>query len=222
MGGGGGGGATNEDFLDNFFSSGASSSNAAATSAQPTTASTLPGMPEGRPWADFGTVSAINTATTTAVSPKSTSASSPRKGAISPSRFSPGWQAATTTTTTGGATFNASPQPTSTSSPSQQVVGNQVGNPFIGHRRGASQASSHHRTLSSGSDPWSSMPTTPSRIDGPERVIAAAFVAEMDGELSVAVGERVKVHSEMGGWARVMRMADAKAGLVPSWSVGLE
>lgn len=50
----------------------------------------------------------------------------------------------------------------------------------------------------------------------------AAFDAEMEGELSVAPGERVKVHSDVGGWVRVVRLADHKSGLVPSWAVGAD
>jgi hypothetical protein len=57
-------------------------------------------------------------------------------------------------------------------------------------------------------------------FEGPERPVAAPFVAEMEGELSVEIGDKVKVHSDVGGWARVMRMSDAKTGLVPSWAVG--
>lgn len=49
---------------------------------------------------------------------------------------------------------------------------------------------------------------------------AAGFEAEMDGELSVEPGERVKVHSDVGGWVRVVRLSDHKSGLVPSWAVG--
>jgi hypothetical protein len=85
------------------------------------------------------------------------------------------------------------------------------------HRRTASIASSHHRTLSGGSE--LSMPGTPSRIDGPERAIVFQFTAEMEGELSVVPGDRVKVHSEVGGWARVLRVGDRRGGLVPSWAV---
>lgn len=44
----------------------------------------------------------------------------------------------------------------------------------------------------------------------------------MDGELSVAPGERVKVHSDVAGWVRVVRLLDHKSGLVPSWAVGLD
>ena len=101
-----------------------------------------------------------------------------------------------------------------------------VGNPFTTttaaahHRRAPSQASSHQRTLSAGSDPWGSMPGTPGQIEGPERAIVTGFVGEMEGEMTVEVGDRVKVHSEVGGWARVMRVSDAKSGLVPSWAVG--
>ena len=107
-----------------------------------------------------------------------------------------------------------------------------MGNPFGGgggagvasptHRRAGSFASSsHQRTLSAGSaDAYGSMPGTPSHIPGPERPVVAAFAAEMEGELSVDPGDRVKVHSEVGGWARVLRVADRRGGLVPSWAVG--
>lgn len=90
------------------------------------------------------------------------------------------------------------------------------------HRRAASLASSHQRTLSNSSDLWGSMPGTPTDIPGPERAVVAAFAAEMEGELSVEPGDRVKVHSEVGGWARVLRVGDRRGGLVPSWAVGAE
>ena len=48
----------------------------------------------------------------------------------------------------------------------------------------------------------------------------AGFVGEMDGELTVDPGDRVKVHSEVGGWLRVIRLSDSRSGLVPSWAVG--
>ena len=47
----------------------------------------------------------------------------------------------------------------------------------------------------------------------------AAFTAEMEGELSVAPGDKVQVHSDVDGWARVVRLADGRSGLVPSWAV---
>ena len=99
----------------------------------------------------------------------------------------------------------------------------------------------------------------------------ASFVGEMDGELSVEPGDRVKVgggggrapgfkgegqgrgrrlkrrrqragcwrwrwprggalaappppqvHSEVGGWLRVIRLSDSRSGLVPSWAVAAD
>ena len=50
----------------------------------------------------------------------------------------------------------------------------------------------------------------------------AGFVGELDGELSVEPGERVKVHSEVEGWARVIRLSDNRTGLVPSWAVATD
>ena len=50
----------------------------------------------------------------------------------------------------------------------------------------------------------------------------AGFVGELEGELSVEAGERVKVHSEVDGWARVIRLSDHRTGLVPSWAVGAD
>jgi hypothetical protein len=47
-------------------------------------------------------------------------------------------------------------------------------------------------------------------------------VGELDGELSVEPGERVKVHSEVEGWARVIRLSDNRTGLVPSWAVATD
>ncbi len=229
-GGGGTGGVTNEDFLDQFFSS-------SGTVQQPATtvpSTSLPGMPEGQPWADFGTANATTAASASYLpSPRSTASGSPRKGATPPSRFSPGWQAGGGTSPVEGLSR-------------QGTMNSQQGNPFTsgtgtaagggttagtiagigsisgGHRRMASQASSHQRTLSGGSDPWGSLPGSPGAFDGPERPVAAPFVAEMEGELSVEVGDKVKVHSDVGGWARVMRLSDAKTGLVPSWAVGGE
>ena len=52
--------------------------------------------------------------------------------------------------------------------------------------------------------------------------LLAGFVSEMDGELSVEPGERVKVHSEVEGWARVIRLSDNRSGLVPSWAVATD
>lgn len=49
---------------------------------------------------------------------------------------------------------------------------------------------------------------------------SAGFVGELEGELTVEPGERVKVHSEVDGWARVIRLSDNRTGLVPSWAVG--
>ena len=237
--GGGGGGSTNEDFLDQFFSNtggGGGGGGGTITSQQTTSIPTaapstsLPGMPEGQPWADFGISSTANYLP----SPRSNASGSPRKGATPPSRFSPGWQAGGGTSpveglsrqgtinsqqgnpfTSGGGGGGTS----STSAAIGAAIGG-VGSISGSHRRMVSQASSHQRTLSGGSDPWGSLPGTPGVFEGPERPVAAPFVAEMEGELSVEIGDKVKVHSDVGGWARVMRMSDAKTGLVPSWAVG--
>ena len=48
------------------------------------------------------------------------------------------------------------------------------------------------------------------------------FVGELEGELTVELGDKVKVHSEVDGWARVIRLSDNRTGLVPSWAVSLE
>ena len=50
--------------------------------------------------------------------------------------------------------------------------------------------------------------------------LAAGFAGEMEGELSVEPGDRIKVHSEVDGWVRVIRLSDNRTGLVPSWAVG--
>jgi hypothetical protein len=47
-------------------------------------------------------------------------------------------------------------------------------------------------------------------------------VGELEGELTVEPGDRVKVHSQVDGWARVIRLGDNRTGLVPSWAVGGE
>jgi hypothetical protein len=121
----------------------------------------------------------------------------------------------------------APPSPAPAPAPlARQASGASAGNPFgaaaAAHRRNASVASaaSHQRTLSDSSALEGSIPGSPSRFDGPERAVVAAFTAEMEGELTVAAGERVKVHSQAGGWARVLRLADRRAGLVPTWAVG--
>jgi hypothetical protein len=121
-----------------------------------------------------------------------------------------------------GRSGGASPARFAAESPSRH--GAAAGNPFGGgsptHRRAASLASSHQRTLSGASDgAYGSMPGTPSHIAGPERSVVAAFAAEMEGELSVDPGDVVKVHSEVGGWARVLRVSDRRGGLVPTWAV---
>ncbi|PSC76102.1 short-chain dehydrogenase [Micractinium conductrix] len=64
-----------------------------------------------------------------------------------------------------------------------------------------------------------SIPSTPSRVEGPERSIVAGFAGEMEGELSVEPGDRIKVHSEVDGWVRVIRLSDNRTGLVPSWAL---
>ena len=245
---------TNEDFLDRFFS-GATPSQSQSTMQHQ---NSLPGMPEGQVWADFGQPAAA-----TATSPRSTSGGSPHKtssfnsnngaSGANLTRFSPVWQttpppgtatgtavgplstAASGSLSTGGDGSNrgvgtsGNPALGGTASTSQGGGGSgsgQVGNPFNTnssvHRRVASQASSHQRTLSAGSDPWGSMPGTPGAVEGPERSIIAPFVAEMEGEISVDVGDKVKVGSDIGGWARVLKLSDAKVGLVPSWAVGEE
>jgi len=190
--------AGNEDYLDRFFNSAA-----AATSG-----TSSPGIPQGQAWN----------------APVRSPSGSPRKAAGTPTRFSPTWRqesiptggaaAADAANSPGGNPFGGAGGSTS---PGPGSTGGPV------HRRVMSTASSHQRTLSGGSiDIYGSMPGTPSRIDGPERSIAAPFAAEMEGELSVEPGDRVKVHSEVGGWARVLRVTDLRGGLVPSWAVGPE
>jgi hypothetical protein len=51
------------------------------------------------------------------------------------------------------------------------------------------------------------------------RRILHAFQQEEEGELTVQVGDAVKVISEAGGWTKVARVADGKEGLVPTWAV---
>lgn len=45
--------------------------------------------------------------------------------------------------------------------------------------------------------------------------VAYAFEAEAEGELTVGVGDVVKVLLEMDGWYSVVREADGAAGLIP-------
>jgi len=49
--------------------------------------------------------------------------------------------------------------------------------------------------------------------------IVHAFQQEEEGELTVQVGDAIRVISEAGGWTKVARVADGKEGLVPSWAV---
>lgn len=134
-------------------------------------------------------------------------------------RMSP--QHTTTPSRSGGNPFSAADaSPSASPTPlQQQQLWQQSRSMSSAHHRVASTASSHQRTLSGSSDIYGSMPGTPSRIEGPERTIVAAFVAEMEGELSVSVGDKVKVHSEVGGWARVLKLSDNTGGLIPSWAV---
>ena len=94
---------------------------------------------------------------------------------------------------------------------------NSFSNPFIGHRRQLSGSSRHGRTFSGASDLYGSLPGSPSR--GPEKVIAVGFEGEMEGELSVQPGDKVKILSDIGGWTKVFRPSDGKAGLIPDWAI---
>lgn len=49
-----------------------------------------------------------------------------------------------------------------------------------------------------------------------------AFDAEAEGELSVAVGDRLWVETEVDGWYQVVRDGDGARGLVPSSYVDVE
>ncbi|KAK2078839.1 hypothetical protein QBZ16_003679 [Prototheca wickerhamii] len=89
--------------------------------------------------------------------------------------------------------------------------------------KSTSTASQHRRSASGGAA--SPLGTTSPRArpssaesDG-GKLIVAPFTAEMEGELSVAPGDKVQVHSDVDGWARVVRLADGRSGLVPSWAV---
>ena len=88
---------------------------------------------------------------------------------------------------------------------------------YLQHSRNVSAASSADFNTNN-----PSMPGSPLKYEGPERGIVAGFIGEMEGELTVEPGDKVTVHSEVGGWARVMRTRDGKEGLVPAWAVGSE
>ena len=45
--------------------------------------------------------------------------------------------------------------------------------------------------------------------------VCAAFVGEMDDELTIAKGEAFIVHSEADGWLEVTRLSDNRTGMVP-------
>lgn len=185
-----------------------------------------PGMPAGEPWG------------TATKSLQRIGSGSPRKsGASTPTRFSPSWNASMSPTRSElgnkGNPFMAPPfQENSFYEDSDGVVTKTMHVTGVGsesspgtgnmHRRMPSTASysSHQRTLSAGSDVYSSMPGSPSQFPGPERGIVAPFSAEMEGELSVNIGDVVKVHSDSGGWSRVIRINDGQSGLIPSWAVG--
>ncbi|KFM28101.1 hypothetical protein F751_5212 [Auxenochlorella protothecoides] len=77
----------------------------------------------------------------------------------------------------------------------------------------------HHRTVSGGSSErgGASTPVSPGGGGGRpgtasegDRAIVAGFAAEMEGELTVAPGDRVLVHNDADGWARVMRLSDGR------------
>jgi hypothetical protein len=94
---------------------------------------------------------------------------------------------------------------------------NSFSNPFVGHRRQLSGSSRHGRTFSGASDLYGSLPGSPSR--GPEKTVVVGFQGEMEGELSVQPGDKVKVLSDIGGWTKVFRPSDGKAGLIPDWAI---
>ena len=182
-----------------------------------------PGMPAGEPW---GTASK---------GLRRIGSGSPRKsGASTPTRFHASWNATSPSEVGKGNPFGVGGRTTMPAdggeerredtnngkSPMQELTPD--ANSTASHRRMPSTASrsSHQRTLSAGSDVYASMPGSPSQLPGPERGVVAPFSAEMEGELSVNVGDIVKVHSESGGWARVLRVSDKLSGLVPSWAVG--
>lgn len=104
-----------------------------------------------------------------------------------------------------------------------------AGNPFSSsgqHQTNRTQSMSshrHQRSVSGVSSEYGggSIPGTPGKFEGrPEKKIVAGFVGEMEGELTVEPGDAVVFHSEIGGWATVMRVSDSKIGLVPTWAVG--
>jgi len=90
---------------------------------------------------------------------------------------------------------------------------------YFQHSRNVSAASSADFNSNTNNP---SMPGSPLKYEGPERGIVAGFLGEMEGELTVEPGDKVMVHGEVGGWARVMRTRDGKEGLVPAWAVASE
>ena len=90
---------------------------------------------------------------------------------------------------------------------------NSPSNPFENPRP---FAPSHRRSASGMSDFLNSPKQHPTK----ENIIMFPFESEMDGELTVAKGDVVRVISDAGGWSKVVRLSDEQTGLVPSWAVG--
>jgi len=84
---------------------------------------------------------------------------------------------------------------------------NSLSNPF---------APSHRRSASGMSDFLNS----PKQQQSTNQVIVFPFESEMEGELTVAKGDVIRVISDAGGWSKVVRLSDEQTGLVPSWAIG--
>jgi hypothetical protein len=80
---------------------------------------------------------------------------------------------------------------------------------------------SHRRSISGLSgDFFSGSPASPgSPTRNVQHVIVHKFEGELEGELTVEVGDGVQLISDAGGWAKVMRLSDKQTGLIPSWAI---
>lgn len=91
--------------------------------------------------------------------------------------------------------------------------GNSTSNPFENPR---TFTPSHRRSASGLSDILHS----PKTQHASDQIIVIPFESELEGELTVAKGDVVRVVSDAGGWSKVVRLSDEQTGLVPSWAVG--
>ncbi len=88
--------------------------------------------------------------------------------------------------------------------------------PLMRHNSPSNPFASSHRRSTSGMSDFLNSPRQQATRD---QTIVFPFESEMDGELTVAKGDVVRVISDAGGWSKVLRLSDEQTGLVPSWAV---